>query len=474
MGTTLQFLGATRTVTGSKHVLNHRGKVVMMDCGMFQGLKDLRLKNWEPFPLPPGYVDDIVLTHAHMDHAGFLPRLARQGFGGRVFCTPSTSELCAIMLPDSAHIQEEDARYANKEGFSKHSPAMPLYTLEDVQEILGRFQAVPLGQPFAINKNVTFDFLESGHILGSACARFTLRREDGSEFKLVFTGDLGRYNENILPDPAPVEEADFLIIESTYGDRLHADGDVLAALEDVIRRTAKRKGILLIPSFAVGRTQELLYHLRVLQDERRIPLIPVYVDSPLAIQATRIFCRHPEALDLEHEPEPNGQDCALLCDNLHLATAVQDSMAINKMAGPLIILSASGMCEAGRVLHHLKLKLPDRRNTVLFVGYQAEGTRGRRLQEGEKEIKIHGELVPVRAEIQSIEAFSAHADYEEIFHWLGGFRRPPRMTFLVHGEPSQMESLAGKIRDRLGWAVQMPKYLDKVDLDALLPPLSAG
>ena len=378
------------------------------------------------------------------------------------------------MLPDSAHIQEEDARYANKEGFTKHSPAMPLYTLADVEEILGRFQAVPLGKPFAINKNVSFDFLESGHILGSACARFTLRREDGSEFRLVFTGDLGRYNENILPDPAPVAEADFLILESTYGNRLHVDEDVLSALEDVIQRTAKRKGILLIPSFAVGRTQELLYHLRLLQDARRIPPIPVYVDSPLAIQATRIFCRHPEALDLEHKPEPNGQDCDLLCDHLHLATAVQDSMAINKMAGPLIILSASGMCEAGRVLHHLKLKLPDRRNTVLFVGYQAEGTRGRRLMEGEKEIKIHGEIVPVRAEIHSIEAFSAHADYEEIFRWLGGFRRPPRMTFLVHGEPSQMEGLGGRIRDRLGWPVQLPKYLDKVDLDALLPPVSAG
>ena len=253
-----------------------------------------------------------------------------------------------------------------------------------------------------------------------------------------------------------MEEADFLIIESTYGDRLHADGDVLAALEDVIQRTARRKGILLIPSFAVGRTQELLYHLRVLQDEGRIPLIPVYVDSPLAIQATRIFCRHPEALELEHNPEPNGQDCALLCDNLHLATAVQDSMAINKMSGPLIILSASGMCEAGRVLHHLKLKLPERRNTILFVGYQAEGTRGRRLMEGEKEIKIHGEIVPVRAEIQSIEAFSAHADYEEIFRWLGGFHRSPRMTFLVHGEPSQMEGLAGRIRIAWGGPSRCP------------------
>jgi len=468
----LHFLGANQTVTGSRHLLYHRGKAVLLDCGLFQGLKELRLRNWEPFPLPSGFVDDVVLSHAHIDHSGFLPRFGRHGFDGRIFATPSTADLCGIMLPDSAHIQEEDARYANKEGFTKHAPALPLYTVKDAEQVLGQFQVVPLNQPFDINRNVRFEFLESGHILGSALTHLTLRREDDTTFQILYTGDLGRYNEDLLPDPAIVPAADFLILESTYGARLHSESDVHASLAGIINRTAARGGIVVIPSFAVGRTQDLLFVLRQLQEADRIPAIPIYIDSPLAIQATKIFCAHPEAFDPNVVDTDHGNGCSLLCHHLHLASSVQDSMALNNMAGPFVIISASGMCEAGRILHHLKLKLPDPRNSVVFVGYQAEGTRGRRLLEGEKEIKIHGEMVPVRAELHRIDALSAHADYDEIFKWLGHFRQPPRMTFLVHGEPAQMEALAGKIQDRLGWPTLMPKYLDKVDLEKFLPPLS--
>ena len=468
----LQFLGATRTVTGSRHVLYHRGKVVLMDCGLFQGLKELRLRNWEPFPLPTGFVDDVVLSHAHIDHSGYLPRFGRHGFDGRIFATPSTADLCGIMLPDSAHIQEEDAKYANKEGFTKHEPALPLYTVKDAEQVLGQFHVVPLNQPFAINRNVQFEFLESGHILGSALTRVTLRREDETTFQILYSGDLGRYEEDLLPDPAAVSEADFLVLESTYGDRLHSENDVHQTLADIISKTAARRGVVVIPSFAVGRTQDLLFVLRQLQEAKRIPAIPVYIDSPLAIQATKIFCAHPEAFDPQNVPEAVNGDCSFLCHHLQLASSVQDSMALNNMEGPFIIISASGMCEAGRILHHLKLKLPDPRNAVVFVGYQAEGTRGRRLLDGEKEIKIHGVLVPVRAELHNIDALSAHADYEEIFKWLSHFRKPPRMTFLVHGEQAQMEALAGKIRERLGWPVTLPNYLDKVDLEKFLPPLA--
>jgi metallo-beta-lactamase family protein len=472
MGSYLQFAGATRTVTGTKHLLQHRGKVVMLDCGLFQGLKELRVRNWEPFPLPAGYVDDIILSHAHIDHAGFLLRFFAHGFDGRIFATPSTQELCEIMLPDSAHIQEEDARYANKEGFSKHAPAEPLYTTEDAEGVLQKFQSVPYGTVCNINKNIGFDFVDAGHILGSAIVRLTMRREDDSTFRLVFSGDLGRYGESILPDPAAVQDADFLILESTYGDRIHQDVDVQGKLGEIINRTCRRGGKVVIPAFAVGRTQEILYQIRTLQEGGHIPKIPVYIDSPLAIKATKIFCEYPERFDPEVSAGARRGDCRILCHNLRVASTVQDSMAINSLDEPLIIISASGMCEAGRILHHLKLKLPDKRNTVVFVGYQAEGTRGRRILDGEREVKIHGEMVPVRAEIRSIEAFSAHADVEEIFRWLGNFKRPPRMTFLVHGEWSQMQALEGQIRERLGWPVQTPAYLQKVDLEQYLPPMA--
>jgi metallo-beta-lactamase family protein len=471
LSTTLQFLGAARTVTGSKHVLSHRGKVVMLDCGMFQGLKQWRKLNWEPFPLVMGYVDAIVLSHAHIDHSGYLPRLYRYGYDGQVYSTPSTHDLCQIMLPDSAHIHEEDARYANKQGFSKHSPALPLYTQEDAAGSLELFQTVPYGETHDINRNIQFEFRDAGHILGSALTRFTLTREDDSRFSVVYSGDIGRYHEHILRDPQPIDEADFLILETTYGDRLHNSGDTESLLADVINETASRGGMVIIPSFAVGRTQEVLYHIRELQEMQRIPPIPVYMDSPLAIKATRIFCDHLENYPARIYDPKEGDGCPVLCYNLHIASQVSESKAINKVDDAAILISASGMVEAGRILHHLKLRLPDPKNSVVFVGYQAEGTRGRRILEGEKRIKIHGDYYPVRARVEYIDTFSAHGDYEEIFKWLANFRRPPLMTFLVHGEESSMQSMADKVAQRLGWPTTMPEYLAKVELDQYLPPL---
>lgn len=465
MSTTIQFLGAARTVTGSRHVVSHRGKVVMLDCGLFQGLKEWRLKNWEPFPLPPGYVDDVVLSHAHLDHSGFLPRLCRIGFSGSIYATPSTTDLCEIMLPDSAHIQEEDARYANKEGFSKHAPAMPLYTQEDAERALGVFQTVPYGETRTLNKNIAFEFLDAGHILGSAMARFTLRREDETTFTLLFTGDLGRYGEHNLPDPTSVDTADYLVMESTYGDRLHEDSDAKEVLEDTVRRIARRGGVIVIPSFAVGRTQEILALIHLLQDTDRIPSIPVFLDSPLAINATKIFLNYMQDQRFEMQCPEASPNNPILCHNLRITSSVRESMAINDIREPAIIISASGMCEAGRILHHLKLHLPNPRNAVVFVGYQAEGTRGRTIQGGAREVKIHGQYVPIRAEVVTMESMSAHADRDEIFQWLSHFRTPPRKTFVVHGEERVAQSLAGEITRRLGWETFAPAYLDKIALD---------
>lgn len=465
MSTTIQFLGAARTVTGSKHVVSHRGKTVMLDCGMFQGVKEWRMKNWDPFPLPMGYVDDVILSHAHMDHSGFLPRLVRLGFTGRVFATPATAELCGIMLPDSAHIQEEDARYANKEGFSRHSPALPLYTVQDAETALGLLRPVDYETVQDVDRNISFEFLEAGHILGSALVMVKLRKEDGSVLRLLFTGDLGRYGEHMLPDPAAVPSTDFLVVESTYGNRLHHDDDPEKLLAEIINTTYRRGGVVIVPSFAVGRTQEILIHLHALQDTGRIPPIPVFLDSPLAANATRIFCRYVEDQKFPATIQIEGGECPVLCQNLKISSTVRDSMAINDLTEPAVVISASGMCEAGRVLHHLKMHMPNPRNAVVFVGYQAEGTRGRRILDGEKEVKIHGQKVPVRASIHSIDSFSAHADHDEIFCWLSNFSNPPKKTFVVHGELSAMDSLAKEVRTRLGWAVETPAYLEKAVLE---------
>mgnify|MGYP000025234345 CR=1 FL=1 len=460
----IQFLGATRTVTGSKHLIEVGGYRVMVDCGLFQGLKQLRLRNWEPFPINPASINSVILTHAHIDHTGYLPRLVHDGFDGTVYATPATVELSQIMLPDSARLQEEDAEYANKSGSSKHHPALPLYTEKDAKAACRLMQSVNYHKRIELTQKLSFEFVTAGHILGSSFVLFDVECGDGAIRKVVMTGDLGRYNEPIIHDPSPVEDADYIVVESTYGDREHTEFDVKARLAEIITETVKRGGQILIPSFAVGRTQLLLYLIRELEDEGRIPVIPVYVDSPMASSATRLYLSHKEDHDLEMKDLMDDHRNPLATKRFNLARTRDESKAITAREESAIVISASGMVTGGRIMHHLRKRLPDERNTVVFVGFQAEGTRGRRLLDGEKEIRIFGQYVPVHAKIERLENLSAHADYKEILRWLSGFKRAPKKLFLVHGEPKAQEALKQKIIEKFGWTVVIPDYLDRFEL----------
>jgi metallo-beta-lactamase family protein len=464
----LSFFGATGCVTGSKVLLEHDGFRVMVDCGLFQGLKDLRLRNWEPPPVDPASLDLIVLTHAHLDHSGYLPVMARRGFLGPVLATASTCELCGILLPDSGHIQEEDARWANKRGFSKHRPALPLYTEEEAKESLSLFRPLPFDKTLQIHDRVRIRYFPAAHILGASLLQVRLRGKSpkSREKVVLFSGDLGRPAQPIIKNRTPLPACDHLILESTYGNRDHPDDDPGDKLASIIKKTIRRGGTVLIPAFAVGRTQELLYELRKLQIEDRLPTdIPIYVDSPMAIHAIRIYMSHPEAQDLEmHASRLRGEDLLGL-RHVHLASRVEDSKAINELRYPAIIISASGMATGGRVLHHLAYKLPDHRNTVVFVGHQAAGTRGRALQDGAKRVRIHGREVPVRAKIETLDGLSAHADRGEIVDWLrDSKRRPPRAIHLVHGEPDAASALAEKITDELQLKTHVAQYLESVEI----------
>jgi metallo-beta-lactamase family protein len=462
---TLQFLGATQTVTGSKFVLEADGTRVMIDCGLFQGLKDLRLRNWEPFPIPTDELDAVVLTHAHIDHTGYLPKLVKQGYWHPVYGTPATVDLCRLLLPDSAKLQEEDARHANRQGYTKHAPALPLYTVRDARAALKLMKSIPYSQPVKLSKSLTFRFIPAGHILGSSFVEFEVGKGSHERRRVVFSGDIGRYEEPILPDPTPIDQADYLIIESTYGNRLHSNEDPKQRLEEVIGATVERGGQVLIPAFAVGRTQQVLYLINELEREGRIPILPVRVDSPMAIDASEKYVRHHEDHDLEMQDLLNHHRNPLVTRNFQMCRSMKASQELLRDDQPMIIISASGMATGGRILHHLKTKLPDERNTIVFVGFQAEGTRGRRILEREPTIKIHGEVVPVRARIEQINSLSAHADYSEILRWLKELQSPPRRVFIVHGEPSASQSLAEKITEPFGWPVSIPSYLQKVDLD---------
>ncbi|MBO0721495.1 MAG: MBL fold metallo-hydrolase [Blastocatellia bacterium] len=460
----IQFLGATHTVTGSRHLLGVENYRVMVDCGLFQGLKELRLRNWEPFPIDPASIDTVILTHAHIDHTGFLPKFVREGFAGDVYCTPATDELARILLPDSARLQEEEAEYSNKKGASKHKPALPLYTEDDATEALKHLRSVNYHKHVQLTPQLSFEFVTAGHILGSSFVNMEIECAGGACKRITMTGDIGRYNEPIINDPESVAEADYIVLESTYGDREHPDIDVKERLAEIITRTASRGGNILIPAFAVGRSQQLLYLIRELEDENRIPILPVFVDSPMAISATRLYLNHKEDHDLEMRELVDAQRNPLATRRFNLARAVEESKKIAATQESSIVISASGMATGGRILHHLRNNLPDERNTVIFVGFQALGTRGRRLVDGEKEIKIFGGMVPVRAQIERLENLSAHADYREILRWLGGFKRAPEKIFLVHGEPEAAESLRQKIKEKFGWSVEIPDYLQKFEL----------
>ncbi len=464
---TLTFLGGTGTVTGSKFLIEHDGFRMLVDCGLFQGLKELRLRNWQSPPVVPSEIDAVVLTHAHLDHTGYVPVLARMGFRGAVHATPATCDLSGILLPDSGHIQEEDARYANFKGYSKHRPALPLYTEEEARRSLPLFRPLPFDQTLEVHDGLSVRLYPAGHILGAALVevRVRARGRPGREQVLLFTGDLGRPGQPILPDPSPLPPCDHLILESTYGERDHPREDAKDRLVALIQETARHGGTLLIPSFAVGRTQTLLYLLRELQEEDRLPRdIPIYVDSPMAIEATQIVLRHPEAQDLEMRArDRNGED-PLGLRGIHLSRSVEESKALNDIRYPAVIISASGMAEGGRILHHLEFKLPDHRTTVLFVGFQAAGTRGRALQDGAKSIKLHGRQVEVRARIETLDGLSAHADRGEILAWLRGAGRKPGAVHLVHGEPNGIRALAGLLKSEIGIEARAAEYLEKVQL----------
>jgi metallo-beta-lactamase family protein len=458
----IRFLGAAGTVTGSRFLVEWGAVRVLVDAGLFQGPKELRLRNRAAWPVEPGDVDAVVLTHAHIDHSGALPLLGRGGFRGAVHCTPATRDLAALLLPDSGRLQEEEARYANRKGYSKHAPdARPLYTEEDALAILPRLAPLRYGERREILPGVAMTLHRAGHILGSATVEMELLGPRPR--RLLFSGDLGRFDAPILPDPEPGVAADALVLESTYGGRSHPSGSADEALRDEVARAAAQNGALVIPAFAIGRTQEVLFTLRALEARRAIPELPVFVDSPMAVDATPLFLAHREEHDAEMVRLLAAGDEPLRPARVRFARTPEQSKAINDVRGPCIILSASGMATGGRVLHHLARRLPDPRTTILLVGYQAAGTRGWSLQHGAATVRIHGEDVPVKARIASISGFSAHADEGEILRWLGTFPSPPRRTFLVHGEPPALAAAKTRM-DRLGWPCHVPGHLEEIPL----------
>ena len=458
----VQFLGGAATVTGSKFLLNAGSDRILLDCGLFQGPKDLRARNWATLPLDLKRLRAVVLTHAHIDHSGYLPKLAKLGFRGPVYATSATCDLLKVLLPDAAHLQEEEAEYANRRGYSKHKPALPLYTVEDAENALALLRPREYGDWLDVADGFSARFFRTGHILGSAAVQ--VKWQSGRvERHLVDSGDLGRWGRPILRDPEVIEHADWLMVESTYGDRIHPENPE-HELAQIVREIADEKGCLIIPSFAVGRTQEILYVMRKLEDKGEIPVIPVHMDSPMAIDATDIYCAHPEDHDLDMKLMMDKKLCPLCCKKFNIHRTQEQSKALNNLPGPLIIISASGMITGGRVMHHLRQRLPDPKTTVLLVGFQAEGTRGRSLQDGNKEIKMLGEVIPVRAKIKTIGGFSAHADQAEILRWLGNFKRPPRKTYVIHGEANESSTLASILKDKHGWDVELPRHEQTVIL----------
>lgn len=462
----LTCLGAARTVTGSKHLLNVDGHRLLVDCGLFQGLKELRARNWQPLAVRQNEIDAVVLTHAHLDHCGYLPRLVGQGYRGRIFCTPATASLARIVLEDAAHLQEEDAERANRKGYTRHRPAMPLFTVEDAHRAMTLLQPVGYERPVPVAEGLTVEFLNAGHLLGSAYARVTTREGQ----TVLFGGDLGRYGRPILPDPTPVPSADLLLVESTYGDRLHEGDDQGARLAGIIRDTVAHGGKLIIPAFALGRVEELLYWIHHLEAATEIPIVPVYVDSPMAAAVLAEYRARLTELDADlkrDELRPAHLDSARRVfafgtARLEVVSSVAESRAIQESTTSAIVISASGMATGGRVLHHLTRALPDPQNTVLFAGYQAAGTRGRQLCDGAKVTHIHGEDVPVRARIERMDSMSAHADADEIMRWLQGFTAAPGLTCLVHGEPEAMDALKVRVTRELGWPVKTPEPAEPI------------
>jgi metallo-beta-lactamase family protein len=487
--TKITFYGGVGTVTGSKYLLEHNGKHVLVDCGLFQGERELRERNWNDLPFDLNSLDAVIITHAHIDHTGFLPRLVKLGYGGPVFTSRATADLLKILLPDSGRLQEEEADYRNRHQLTRHTPALPLYDENDAKDALKLLEPVPNnGVPVPICEDFKASFLVAGHIIGaslvlvemqggnvsgseggsSSADRDTLptgRVSASGDIRFLFSGDLGHYDQAIVKDPAPPPDCDYLMVESTYGNRLHGDVDSATQMDRIINEAAERDGPILIPAFAVGRTQEVLYLIRELEEAKRIPVLPVIVDSPMAAQSTQVYNRWHEEHDEAYASILAQKRHPLRTGSMSTASTREESKRLNGMRGPRIIISASGMLTGGRVLHHALRVLPDENATIVFVGYQAAGTTGRRVQDGESEVRIMKNWVPVRCRVERVEGFSAHADWKAVIRWLEGLKTTPRMVFTTHGEPDAAAAMAEHIRERFGWNVIVPGYQESIELD---------
>lgn len=461
----LTFLGAAGCVTGSKYLVEAAGKRLLVDCGLFQGTNELKERNWKPLPIDPATINFALLTHAHLDHTGWLPVLVKDGFRGPIFANPATIDLTGLLLKDSAHLQQEETENAQRNKWSRHPNPVALYGPDDVDPVLKLLKPMPRSGSFDISPEFHVTSYDAGHILGSSSLELTIN-ENGKKIVVVFSGDIGRYDQPILKDPVtPPSEADVLLCESTYGDREHAEGDAAELLAGIVNRVSRRGGSIVIPAFAIGRTQTFMYYLRQLEDQQRIPRLPVYVDSPMALSATDLYLKYKEDHDLEYSREDgDGKGDPLDVHEFHLTRSVEESKAINNVKTPCIIISASGMVSGGRVLHHLAQRLPDARNAVILAGFQAVGTRGRALQEGAKMLSLFGQQVPVCAEIVEMGQFSAHAGKSELLRWLTGLPVPPKQTYLTHGEPEAAQALQAAIQEKFKWKAAVARYLDTVDL----------
>ncbi len=451
---TLQFLGAAGTVTGSRYLVEADGKRILVDCGLFQGYKQLRERNRADFPVLPDSIDTLLLTHAHLDHSGYVPALVRNGFRGKVHCTPATRDLCGLLLRDSGHLLEEDAKYAKKKGYSRHADPTPLYTVADAEAALERFEVHDFGAAVALGEGITARFHPAGHLLGAAQISLDIQGTI-----VHFSGDLGRTHDPLMRPPEPLQQADVLVCESTYGNRKHAQIDAEAELAPVIRRVAARGGVLLIPAFAVGRSQGVMLHIARLRQRGEIPAVPVFLNSPMAIKATDLYHRH------HAEHHVTAAECEAMYELATMVRTVDESIALNQRHGPMIILSASGMLSGGRVLHHLTAFAPDHRNAIVLSGFQAGGTRGAALVGGAAHLRIFGNEIEIRAEVVTLESFSGHADADEILTWMGGARRKPSITCITHGEPDAADALRNRIKHELGWSVRVPEHLERITLD---------
>ena len=474
----IQFLGAAGMVTGSKHLINTSaepsgttGFQVLVDCGLFQGQKEWRERNWRDLPVRAKEIDAVILTHAHLDHCGWIPRLVKADFRGPIYATPATIDLCGIILPDSGHLQEEDAAFYNKTNKSKHHPALPLYTLEEAQDSLRNFKPVSVEQTVQVSSELSFRFVRAAHILGSCMAEITVQTA-GQTRRLLFTGDIGRVrNQTIAPGkvvhsgPMEGETADVLVMESTYGNRLHPIQDPLPELAALITAAAKRGGSVVVPAFAIERTQKFLFILKHLMESGQMPRLPVFCDSPMAIKAVQIFLKHTEEYSDDTRNLIQQHGSPLNWPGFTFASTPEESKKINQVASPSIIISSSGMVTGGRIMHHLAQRLPDPRNLILFIGFQAPGTRGFTIKSKAPEVKLFGDSVPIRAQVAALEQFSDHADPPELLEWLHTFRNQPGVTYLVHGEPDASSQLRDLMKKDLGWNVQVAQYLEKVEVN---------